>query len=227
MQARSIHDITTFTALDFPGHLACILWFAGCNMRCQYCYNPEVINGKGKLSGEEVVSFLLKRRGLLDGVVLSGGECTLHPVLLPLSKKIKELGFEIKLDTNGTRPQVVQKLLDEDLLTYIALDYKAPAGKFVTITANREYDRFHETLQLLCSQNKVNFEIRTTVHGSLLTAKDISTMQEHLHDSGYSGVHYLQNFRYVEGTPGGLKEGSHLPFTPEMFRNSPLETRIR
>ncbi|HFQ61604.1 MAG TPA: 4Fe-4S cluster-binding domain-containing protein, partial [Epsilonproteobacteria bacterium] len=108
--AKPIYDITKFTHLDYPDHLACIIWFAGCNMRCDYCYNKDIVFAKnGTYSLNDALAFLETRRSLLDGVVLSGGEASLQE-LIPFCKAIKKLGFSIKLDTNGTNPELVKEL---------------------------------------------------------------------------------------------------------------------
>lgn len=107
---KLIHSITPFTLLDYPDRTACILWFAGCNMKCSYCYNPEVIFGKGKYSLSEITSFLNQRMQLLDGVVLSGGECLLYPDVIDIMRELKQLGFLIKVDTNGSMPSDCNKL---------------------------------------------------------------------------------------------------------------------
>ncbi|MCW9026800.1 MAG: anaerobic ribonucleoside-triphosphate reductase activating protein [Thiovulaceae bacterium] len=121
-----IYDITKFTHLDYPEHLACIIWFSGCNMRCDYCYNSDIVFSKqGKYNTEDAIEFLKKRVNKLDGVVLSGGEATGH-YLYQFCEDIKELGFDIKLDTNGTYSRAVKELLDLNLIDYVALDYKAP-----------------------------------------------------------------------------------------------------
>jgi len=91
--AKPIYSITPFTLLDYPNKSACILWFAGCNMRCIYCYNPEIVLGKGTLSLEKVLDFLNSRKELLDAVVFSGGECLLHNNILSFIKTVKEMGF--------------------------------------------------------------------------------------------------------------------------------------
>ena len=117
---KVVYDITKFTHLDFPNHLACIVWFSGCNMRCDYCYNKDIVFAKnGVYSYNDVIDFLKTRVGLLDAVVLSGGEATLHELVL-FCKEIKKLGFLIKLDTNGTNPHAIKNLLDLNLLDFIA-----------------------------------------------------------------------------------------------------------
>src|SRR5690606_32859804 len=126
---KPIYSITPFTLLDYPNHPACILWFAGCNMRCLYCYNPDIVLGKGKLSVDDARNFLKSRQSLLQGVVFSGGECTLHPDLVPLARIAKTMGYQVKIDTNGTKPEVLEKLLNEKLVDYIAMDFKGLGEK--------------------------------------------------------------------------------------------------
>src|SRR5690606_7754538 len=129
-----IYSITPFTLLDYPNRPACILWFAGCNMRCVYCYNPDIVLGKGKLSFAEVTRFLKSRQSLLQAEVFSGGACTLHPAIFSLAKIAKEMGYRIKIDTNGTKPHVLKKLLTDRLIDYVALDFKGICKKHENIT---------------------------------------------------------------------------------------------
>lgn len=93
LNKKIIYNISPFTLLDFPDKTACILWFAGCNMRCAYCYNPDIVLGKGKKTIKEALNFIKTRKGLLDGVVLSGGECTLYKELPEIAREIKKMGF--------------------------------------------------------------------------------------------------------------------------------------
>ena len=159
--------ITPFTLLDYPHKSACILWFAGCNMRCLYCYNPEIVLGKGTLSFEKILSFLHTRKNLLDAVVFSGGECLLHKKIIPLITEVKKMGFLVKVDTNGSSPEVMQNLINKDLIDYIALDFKGPKSKFQAITLSDLYDSFEKTLDLILLA-KIPFEVRTTYHSDLL-----------------------------------------------------------
>lgn len=125
---------TTF--IDYPEKIACIVFTQGCNFRCGYCHNPELFENKEPvLSVPAFFEFLNKRKGKLDGVVITGGEPTLHNKdLIEFIKKVKSLGFLVKLDTNGTHPDVLQELLNENLLDYIAMDIKAPLAKYKEIT---------------------------------------------------------------------------------------------
>jgi len=189
-----IYSLTPFTLLDYPHKSACILWFAGCNMRCLYCYNPEIVRGKGTLSFEKILSFLHSRKNLLDAVVFSGGECVLHKNILPLIAEVKKMGFLVKIDTNGSSPDTMQKLLDQNQIDYIALDYKSPKSKFQSITQSDLYDSFEKTLDLIL-KTKVPFEVRTTYHSDLLSEEDLREMVGFLESKNYAGNYYIQYFK--------------------------------
>ncbi|WP_343672486.1 anaerobic ribonucleoside-triphosphate reductase activating protein [Chitinophaga sp.] len=190
---KPIHSITPFTLLDYPDKTACILWFAGCNMRCVYCYNPGIVLGKGKHSYADALKFLYTRRQLLDGVVLSGGECTLHKDLVAFCKQLNAEGWLVKIDTNGSNPQMIETLIQEGLINYIALDYKAPAHKYAAITQSSLYNNFKATLKLLIS-GTTPFEIRTTVHTDLLNEADLQQMVDCLAQEGFRGKLFIQHF---------------------------------
>ena len=204
LSAKTIYDLTTFTHLDYPNHLACIVWFSGCNMRCDYCYNKDIVFAKnGKFSYNDILDFLKTRVDLLDAVVLSGGEATSHGLRL-FCKKIKELGFKIKLDTNGTDPKQIKELLDLKLLDFIALDYKAPKEKFTQITHSNKFDEFSKTLDLLLNA-AVEFEVRTTLHSDLLDESDINEIITDLLQRGYKNPYYIQEFRDTRTNIGDLQ----------------------
>lgn len=188
-----IYSIQKFSTLDFPGRLCAILWFSGCNMRCPYCYNKDVVFGKKQIEEDEIIKFLKTRIGLLDGVSFTGGEATLYPNLITFSQKIKDLGFEIKLDTNGINFKVIKEMVEKKLVDYIALDFKAPLSKFEEVTKNKHYIKFEKTLDFLIDSD-IEFEIRTTVHTDLLDENDINEIIKILHNKGYKNTYYLQNF---------------------------------
>lgn len=190
--AAPFHGLTPFTMLDFPDRVACIVWVAGCNMRCGYCHNPQIVLGQGSIGEKEIMEFLIRRRGLLDGVVLSGGEATSWPGLFDFATKVKAMGFSLKLDTNGLRPDVLAQLLEARLLDRIALDYKAPPAKFQRVTGVKAWSRFSSTLDALCSQNAVPFEVRTTVHTDLLDEEDVLAMARDLAGRGYHSPYAIQ-----------------------------------
>lgn len=190
-----ITSITPFTFQDYPENTACILWFSGCNMSCSYCHNPELVKGElRKLPFEQVASFLESRKGLLEGVVLSGGECTLSPQLPEFAVYLKSLGYKIKLDTNGCNPETIKYLLYEKLLDFVALDFKSPRYLFADITGSDAYDLFETSLTQLLDDG-VELEIRTTVHADLLSEPDVNNIIADLEGRGFRGKYYLQNFR--------------------------------
>ena len=199
-----LYDITKFTTLDFQENLACIFWFCKCNMRCPYCYNTPIVFGDGTTSLQDALNFLKTRQNRLTGVVLSGGECTLYPHLKELCQEIKNLGFKIKIDTNGTNPTLMKDLVENQLVDYIALDYKAPKEKFEEITKNKNFDNFERTLDYLI-QKDFAFEARTTVHSNLLDTDDINFIIDDLHKRNYTKIYYLQNYLHVDDTVGKIE----------------------
>ncbi len=190
----SIYSITPFTLLDFPNKSACIFWYAGCNMRCLYCYNPEIVLGKGVVTFPEAISFLKSRQGLLEAVVFSGGECLIHKNIVEQIRTVKSMGFSVKIDTNGSRPDVLKQLINEQLIDYVALDFKAVKSQFQKITQSDLFMRFEESFQLL-QKSGVCFEIRTTYHSELISATELNEMLCYLEDNQYSGTYYIQFFR--------------------------------
>jgi pyruvate formate lyase activating enzyme len=205
MQHKPLYDITPFTVLDYPDHLAAIVWFAKCNMRCIYCYNKDIVFGEGKISQKEALDFLDSRVGLLEAVVLSGGEATLYDNLPEFCRKIKKKKFKIKLDSNGLNPDMIQLLVEENLVDYIALDYKAPKEKYYEITKDKHFDRFSTTLNFLI-QKQFDFEVRTTVHSDLLRVEEINRIIKDLIRRGYTGTYYLQPFVFAENTIGKVNQ---------------------
>ncbi|MFZ1750177.1 MAG: anaerobic ribonucleoside-triphosphate reductase activating protein [Saprospiraceae bacterium] len=216
---KSIYSITPFTLLDYPDKTACILWFAGCNMRCGYCYNPEIVFGKGQKDFGEVYRFLDSRKYLLDAVVLSGGECMMHHNILELIIEIKELGYLVKIDTNGSKPKLLSELIKLKLVDYVALDFKATPFKFLKITKSDLFDEFSLSLDILIASG-IPFEVRTTYHSDLLTLSDLSEMVEMLDHKRYQGKYFIQQFRNGVDTIGNLKESKILEkWTPNSKNN--------
>ena len=149
--------------IDYPGKVACVIFLAGCNMCCHYCHNHQILDASQNcLSFADILTTLRKRHDWLDAVVVSGGEPTVYPALIPLLRALRELGLLIKLDTNGTRPDVVRKVVELGLVDYVALDLKAPAHKHVAITG-MPIDAVLETAQYLKRQKQVQYMFRTTL----------------------------------------------------------------
>lgn len=172
-------------------------------MRCLYCYNPEIVLGKGTISFDEVKQFLQKRKGLLDAVVFSGGECLIHKNILNHIKEIKEMGFLVKIDTNGSKPSVLKQLLEENLVDYVALDYKALPNTFGNITKSDLFSSFEDSFKTLLNST-IDYEMRTTYHSDLISVAEINEMIAYLTTNHYTGNYYIQHFRNDSVTLGDL-----------------------
>ncbi|MBK8243887.1 MAG: anaerobic ribonucleoside-triphosphate reductase activating protein [Saprospiraceae bacterium] len=191
--SKPIYHITPFTLLDYPDKTACIIWFAGCNMRCKYCYNIDIVKGKGHFRYEDVLPFIESRKNLLDGVVLSGGECTMHADVIPFVEDIKKRNMLVKVDTNGSNPKVLEKLLSANLVDYVALDFKALAKNFYHVTQSDLFTKFEKSLNILLSAS-IPFEVRTTFHSTLLELDELISMVHYLGNKKYKGIYYIQHF---------------------------------
>ena len=203
---KIIYNITKFTTTDYKDHLSCIVWFTSCNMRCEYCYNPDIVNSKsGLYTIDDLLGFLKKRVGLLEAVVLSGGEATMHN-LIEICKEIKALDYKIKLDTNGSNPKQIKELLEKELLDFVAIDFKATKNKFKEITKSNLYDSFIKSLNIL-EKSGIEYEVRTTLHNDLLNVHDINEMQDILIENNYKKDYFVQNFLEVENI-GDLKSST-------------------
>ena len=169
-----IKGIQKLTLLDFPGRVACTVFTAGCNFRCPFCHNASLVLGgsDGFINENEIFAFLEARRGRLSGICISGGEPTLQPDLARFIRRVKELGYAVKLDTNGYRPEVLRELLSEGLLDYVAMDIKSSRERYSAV-AGVEVDvsKIEESAALLMSSG-VPYEFRTTVVRELHSAED-------------------------------------------------------
>ena len=162
-------------------------------MRCSYCYNPEIVLGNATLCFEDLIEFLDSRKNLLKGIVLCGGEPTIHKELYPLCVELKEMEYKIKLDTNGLNPILIKKLTNEKLIDFIALDFKGINENFKTITHVDKFDQFQDTLKFLIESN-FNFEVRTTYHEDLISLNELYAMLDFLEIMRYDNKYYIQNF---------------------------------
>lgn len=186
-------EITPITLVDYPGKTAAVFWYGGCNLRCPYCYNTELVLNGGGPRKEDAFEIIDKHKHLLDGVVLSGGEATLNPYLPDTARRIKEMGLCVKLDTNGTNPGMVAAMLSEGILDYVALDCKYGKDNCLNFGIPDLWDKFAATLCLL-KNNFIPFEVRTTVHPLLMSESLVMDMLHDVHNLGYEGTHYIQPF---------------------------------
>jgi len=194
-----LSGIQKFTTLDYPEHTACVVFTPGCNFRCGYCHNPEFVlpeqikKLKDSFIPEETFfNFLEKRKGLLDGVVVSGGEPSLMPDLLPFLKKIKEEGFMVKLDTNGNRPAVIEEAIEKKLVDYIAMDVKTSFKKYADLVGRYVVPEHIERSIRLIKESGVAYEFRSTLIREVHKPEVLRDMEGML--SGSDQL-YLQAFR--------------------------------
>lgn len=151
------------TLVDYPGRIASIVFTNGCNLRCGYCYNPELAKGTAEnTDAEKILELLLKRKKNIDSVVVTGGEPTIWNDLPDFLKKLKTEGFSVKVDTNGTNPEMLERLLNEGLVDYVAMDVKAPFGKYSGICgAKVDVEKIRKSIELV--KKAKDYEFRTTV----------------------------------------------------------------
>ena len=195
-----ISGLQKMTLLDFPGKVACTVFLGGCNFRCPFCHNSHLFdeNTKAYMEDDAFFTFLESRKGLLDGVCVSGGEPTMYSDIVSFIEKIKHLGFAVKLDTNGSRPDIVKVLTDKNLVDYIAMDVKNSPSLYLATTGTNSLDlkSIEETLKLLIN-GKVQYELRTTLVNELHNEASIKEMGEwlsSLHPSKKPQRLYLQSF---------------------------------
>ncbi|WP_265735021.1 anaerobic ribonucleoside-triphosphate reductase activating protein [Poseidonibacter lekithochrous] len=224
LNLKNVYSLTKFTTTDYAGHLSCVVWLNRCNFRCLYCYNDDLVFNKiANHTLNDVLGFLKKRIGLLDAIVISGGEATQHD-LIDFCKEVKALGFKIKLDTNATDLKQIQKLIELNLLDYMAIDFKAHEDKFYEITKKNLYNKFIKTIKYLISID-FDFELRTTVNSLLLDEEDINKMIDILIKLGYKNTYYLQNFLLTSSNIGNIKEGLDLDTSLINSKNLDIQWR--
>ncbi len=184
-----------FSLIDFPGFACAILFTQGCSFRCPFCHNPELINSSQEMfapvTEKEIFDFLKTRQSKLDGVVITGGEPTLQPDLADFIKKVKQMGFKVKLDTNGSHPEKLKQLIDEELVDYIAMDYKAPLENYQShIGSLVDVEKIKRSVHLIMNSS-LPYEFRTTVVKEVLSPKDIKKIAEEIKDAR---LYILQKF---------------------------------
>jgi pyruvate formate lyase activating enzyme len=167
--------IEKFTLIDYPGKIACMVYTIGCNFRCPYCHNPELVDETTDvhISERELYDFLETRKGMLDGVVITGGEPTIHDDLPRVMREIKDRGFLVKLDSNGTHPAMLRDAIRDGIVDFIAMDIKSPLSAYgATIARPVDTDAIRESIDLIM-HSPVDYEFRTTVVKGLLSPENI------------------------------------------------------
>lgn len=192
----NIAGVQKVTLLDYPGKVACEIFTQGCNFECPFCQNSGLIpiTNTGEFSEEEIFEYLNLRKNILDGVVITGGEPTVQKDLKGFIKKIKDLGLLVKLDTNGGNPKVLQELIDEKLVDYVAMDIKNIFNKY-NITAGKKInlDNIKKSIEIL-KASKIDYEFRTTIIKEMHSLDDIVSICKLVGNAKY----YLQNFEDSE-----------------------------
>ena len=189
-----IQGFSKTSLLDYPGHIAADVFTAGCNFRCPFCHNSDlVLTPSTEYSEEEVLSVLKKRRSILEGVCITGGEPTLQPDLMDFMRKLRELDYKIKLDTNGYRPDVLRAVLSEGLVDYVAMDIKNSFPKYPLTVGMNDFcqENIKESISLLMNSN-IDYEFRTTVVRELHTAEDLIDIAHMLKNCKQ---YFLQSFK--------------------------------
>lgn len=191
---KNIAGLVPFTTIDFPEHLACVVFFQGCPLRCPFCHNPNLqeLHNHTALSWTDVTDFLSTRKKRLDGVVLSGGEPLMQKDIHLKAKEIKKMGFKVALHTSGVFPERLKETLP--YLDWVGLDIKAPKEKYHILTGRENIsEKVYESLDLLINAN-VKFEIRTTTDPRFLNIEDIFNIAKHLKEKNIK-TYALQKYR--------------------------------
>ena len=196
----SLGGLQKTSLIDYPKKVSCVLFLSGCNFECPYCHNPQLAKGPGNavspfMNGEDLYAFLERRKTLLDGVVISGGEPTLDKDLVSLCESIKGIGYAVKLDTNGSRPQVIEKLIEENLVDYIAMDVKTDLFHYAPYIQN-DLDPEHllESIEVIMA-SAPDYEFRTTCAKPFVDEKIIENIAKTIRGAK---SYVLQPFRQGE-----------------------------
>ena len=197
------------TLIDYPGKVACIVFTVGCNFKCPFCHNASLVNGTNDYIDEEsVLEFLKKRKGILEGVVITGGEPLLNGDIAEFIKKIKDIGYPVKLDTNGTNPKLLKELVNNRLVDYVAMDIKNSLENYLLATGNIKLDlnAINESIDFLL-QDVVDYEFRTTVVNGIHTTQDIVSIANRIKNAKR---YFLQQYKPSKEnlSPDGLSEFS-------------------
>ena len=192
-----IGGLQKLTLIDFPGRIAATVFLIGCDFRCPWCYSselvlPEKIKKQPRVLEREFFNFLKKRKGFLEGLVLCGGEPTIHKDLPNFIRKIKKLGYLVKLDTNGSNPKMLKKLIENKLVDYVAMDIKAPPEKYnKSAGVKLDIKKIQKSIDIL-KEGRVDYEFRSTILSRFHTKEDVINMAKWIKGTK---KYYLQNFR--------------------------------
>ncbi len=203
-----IGGFTPFSLSDFPGRVSAVIFTQGCNFRCPFCHNGNLI-GRERPDGDyipegEIFEFIRPRGNRLDGIVMCGGEPSIQPDIAEFLEELRKFDLEIKLDTNGSLPGVIGRLLDRNLVDFIAMDLKAPLESYHRLAGVRvNTDRIQESITLI-SESGVEHEFRTTVVKPLMSEKDIQAIQKMVPPGS---PHHLQDFQPENALDSSLREG--------------------
>ncbi len=215
------------TLIDYPGQIAAVVFTAGCNLRCGFCHNPEMVlpkeiqaHASSHIQENIFFHFLERRRGILDGVSICGGEPTIHRDLPEFCRKIKSMGFSVKLDTNGRDPDMIARLIDENLVDYFAMDIKHTWEKYESLVGTPfDARKYQESVKIIQTQAK-DYEFRTTIIWGVHREEDIREMASSL---WWAKIYYLQNYR--SGTTLDPEFSGHSLYEKELdhFRDIALQ----
>jgi len=171
-----IGGLQKVSLIEYPGKICAIIFTQGCNFNCPYCYNAELVDPnlyRECLPEDEIFSFLAKRKGKLDAVTITGGEPTIQPDLIEFVKYVRKIGYLIKIDTNGSYPKVIEKLISKKLVDYIAMDLKGPLSKYMIVTRSQiNEDEIKQSIEIIMKSG-IPYEFRTTILKQLLDENDI------------------------------------------------------
>lgn len=191
-----IHGFNKSTLLDYPKHLAATVFVGGCNMRCPFCHNASLVlrpNSQPTINPKDIFDYLRKRKNILEGICITGGEPTLYSDIISFISTIKELGFKVKLDTNGTNPALIRELVERQLIDYIAMDIKNSREKYKITAGNKALSikSIEESISFIMS-DKVDHEFRTTIVNELHTAQDMDSIGQWIKGAR---AYYIQAYK--------------------------------
>ncbi len=224
-----ISGLQKLTLLDFPGKMACTVFTYGCNFRCPFCHNALLVTEQNSdsISEDEFFSFLKKRQGILDGVCISGGEPTLQNDLADFIRKIKALGYAVKLDTNGSRPEVLKKLINEKLLDYVAMDIKNSLQKY-SLTCGCEVDTTPITESIsIIRESGIDHEFRTTTVREYHSAEDFIKIADLLEGNSKYFIQHFEDSGNLIGENLSAFSKEEMSFFAESIRNKLPNVAIR